>query len=485
MANSTSNIVSYFRSFFIPNKPTNGYVNGPQTKLFPFSIGSLLNIFPSINTQKALDEGFSGNATVYSIVRDSGNKFGSIPRFICQDTLTSTQKSKYLRYKANAPYADEANMNDPRVRALGALINRPNPGQGQDVFLATLFSSYLVTGEAFVWLNRGFQVNGAFQYVNADGTVATDDELDKMPVLQMYWLPSNFMTLLPDPNDPWDINGWVLIYQGYEVYLRKQDVIQWKTPSLSFDVVTRTHLRGVSPLKAGGGILQENTAAVLSAVRTFQNDGARGLLFADYDSAESIAPGSMDQARQVIDKKINSNNNSNSVATLLGKWDYLDLSKPETMPLMDGQRYSDQQLCMLFGMPYELIQPGTTFANKQMALKNWINNTIIPACKQLDDELNRQLLKAFDLVGKVCICADFKSLTELQDDMQSQVTSLSMAPWLTYNEKRIAMGYDPLPDPSLDSILVPTGVIPISSMQDELDQINQPLTGDYDPNAKQ
>lgn len=478
MSNSTQNIISYFRSFFIPNK-TQGYVNGPQTTLVPFSIGSLLNIFPSVDTQRAITEGFDGNATVYSIARDTGKKFGSIPRCIYQDINTQAVKKGFSRFRTKQiTFSEPADLNNKNIAALASLLNRPNPTQGQDAFFETLMISYLITGEGFIYLNRGYLVNGAFEFINSNGTIATDDQLDALPILEMYFLPANLMTLIPDPNDVFNYLGWVFIYQGYQLFIRKNDIIQWKTSTLNWDVVTRTHLRGQSPLRAGGGILQQNTAAVLSSIRTFQNDGARGILSIS-TPPEAIAPGQESQVRQVVDKKINSANAGGSVATLFADAKYLDLSKPEHLPLMDGMRYSDQQLCMLLGMPYEMIQSGTTFSNKQMAMKNWINNTIIPLAKQLDDELNRVLLKVFGLVGKVCIVSEFRNLPELQDDMLSLAQSLAQMPFLTMNEKRQAAGYDPYPDPLMDEPMIPTGILPISAVKDEIDQINQPITTDY------
>lgn len=484
MANSPNNIVQYFRNFFIPPKTQRGTNALVGTKLYPFSIGSALNIFPTVDTQAAVSEGFTGNATVYSIARDTGEKFGSIPRYLIKDNLTTSQKVKRNRMQLkgiNAPYDQDVNMNNKSIQALANLLNKPNEYQGQDAFYSNLMQSKTITGEAFIWLNRGYQVDKNFNYVDPQGNLLSDAQMDAMPVLEMYWMPSNYMTLLPDPNDPFGILGWVLIYFGYQVYLRTNDIILWKNTSLLFDPVTRPHLRGMSPLRPGGAILQQNTAAVLAATRTFQNNGARGLLFADYESPESLAPGTMDAARSVIESKLNSGDAGGAIATLLGKWAYLDLAKSQNMPLMDGQRYTDQQLCMLFQMPYEMIQPGTTFANKEMASKNWVNNTIIPSAKQLDDEMNRVLLKAFALKGIVCISSDFTCMYELQEDRADLTTSLMNSNWLTLNEKRIIQGFDPLADPNANELILTQGEIPSSQLTDEFNQMNQPITNDYNP----
>lgn len=472
--NSIQNIVSYFRNFFIPSKQ--GYSNSlSQTTLVPWSLGSTLTMFPSIDTNKAITDGYDGNATVYSIARDTGAKFGSIPRCLYMDTRTQSQKSLGTVHRKEITFNQPADLANKNIAALASLINRPNPQQGQDMFLENACIWYEIAGECFIWLNRGYKPDKFYNVYDNNGQTISDDVLDKMPVLQMYILPSNLMNHVIDPNDVFDIYGWVFLINGIQTYIRKNDIIHWKTTTLDWNAVTRPQLRGQSPLKAGGGILQQNSAANLSAIRTFQFDGARGV-FTIGDDPQSIAPGQADAVRQVINNKVNSNNTSGSIATLFTQnADYIDLAHPEHLPLMDGMRYSDQQLCMLFRMPYELIQPGTTFANKDQATQNWVNNTIVPLCRQLDDEMNRVLLPIFGLKGKVCIVTDFKNIPEVQAAKVATATSLSLMWYLTPNEKRLAAGYDPFPDPMMDQPLVAPGLMPISSIQDDIDQMNQPL----------
>jgi phage portal protein BeeE len=479
--NSPTNLISYFRRFFIPKKDVNGNY-GPSSKLYPFSIGTLLNIWPSHDLNKAIDLGFVSNGTVFSVIRDSGRKFGSIPRFLQVDALTSAiqkrSRAVYSRTKAASPYANQVpNMNDKRIVGLNKLLNRPNEFQSQDALYDQLFESFLLMGESYVWCNRGFQVNKDFQYIDDKGNVLTDQQLDQMPVLEMYWIPSNFLTLMPDPNNPFDVQGWALIYFGFQAWLRKQDVIQWKNNSLLFDPVTRPHLRGMTPLRPGGAILQANNSAILSTTRTLQNNGAYGLLTYD-DSNFAVSPGQMDEVREKLRSTVNSGDVGGSIAALAGSWEYTNFNKSQTLPYIDAMRYSDQQICMLFQYPYELINPTTTFANKESAKKNWINDTIIPACKQLDGEFNRVLLKGFGLRGVVTITSDYHSLPELQDDMGKLTLSLSQSWWLSPNQKLQAQGYDPIDNPLMNEIFVPIGMTPMSAISQDMTDLSTPIEDD-------
>ena len=124
-------------------------------------------------------------------------------------------------------------------------------------------------------------------------------------------------------------------------------------------------------------------------------------------------------------------------------------------------------------MPYELFDSETTFANKEQAQKGWLYNSIIPACKQFDDELNRVLLAAFNLIGTAVIRSDFDDLPELREDVAQLVTSLNTAWWITGNEKREWMGFGKITDPTMDEVLLPAGQTPISQVN--MDEVARQL----------
>lgn len=440
-----------------------------------YQVGSVVPSAPDIDSRLAISEGYKKNAVVYTIVTQSASKFGSIPVCIYNDASTKAEKANRngLNFKFQMqPYPSMADMNDDRIVRLNNLIQRPNLSQSQDAFRAECYLWKLLTGECFIWLNRGIQFNQNFQAIDVNGNIMRDSDIDKMPILEMIPLPSFLMYIIHDDSDIWNILG----YQFWDTInrrnYRKQDIIFWKNNSMSFDLSNYTHLRGISPLKSGGASLQQNNAAQWSATRAFENDGARGLLVAKYDSPEAIAPGQMDAVRNMVDRRINSHDVSGSVAPILGNWDYLDLAKSQTLPLMDGQQYAAKQLCMIFGFPIEMLESLATFNNRQQAKKAWLNDTIMPASLQFDGELNRVLLKSFGLQGVVCIGSDFSGLTELQDDNLQQAQSLAQMPFLTYNEKRIAMGYPPLPNSLYDELMIPQGVTPSDQMQDDFANMN-------------
>lgn len=400
------------------------------------AIGSQ-EVYTHIDTEKAITEGYNGNSAVYSIVSKDANKFASIPTYL---------------FKAN----DEAGTkieND-----LSKLLDNPNEYEGADVFRARLRTYYKITGEAFVWLNRGGLADGL-----------DDEARKKRPVLEMVVIPSDHMIIVPDPNNVFGILGYEFDISGRRLPISKSDIIHWKNVSLKFDASSRSHLRGQSPLSSGYKTLQQNNDATAAAVRMYQNDGAKGVMY--NETLDKISPTQKVTIENVINKKINNSDMKGAVATIQGKWGYLDLGKGSTdLQLLEGKNLSMQELCFLFDVPYEFFDPKTTFANKEQAQKGWLNNVIIPACKQWDDECNRVLLAAFDLIGKAEIRSDFDDLPEMREDVAQLVTALQQAWWVTPNEKREWMGFDPM-GAEFDEPFLPGGTQPLSMIGESMDSI--------------
>ena len=415
-----------------------------------FNVGTR-EVLPDINAEKAITEGYNANAAVYSIIKTDAEKFASIPRYVADAKKLSEKRKKVpLQFKALLK-AEPVTFNSVK-QTLDNLLNRPNPYQGQAAFIKTVRSYFKVDGEAFMWLNRG----------DIDGL--TDTQIALLPVLEMYPLPSYRMKVVPDEENMWGVAGYLLSAGGIDIPFRKGEIIHWKDTNLLFDTVTKEHLRGMTPLKPGSATLQQNNDATRSSIRMYQNDGAKGAMF--NKDLSKATPTQETQIRNVIDRKINNNDVKGAVAALQGEWGYIDLGKTSVdLDLLNGKQMSWKELCFLFQVPYELFDSSTTYANKLQTQKKWITNSIIPASKELDDELNRVLLRAFALEGKYIIQCDYSELPELQDDMASLTEWLLKAYWIYPNEKRELQGYETSTDPLMDEPWVPSGLTPLSQLQ--------------------
>lgn len=368
-------------------------------------------VYAEINTQKAIDNGFNSNTAVYSIVTRDAEKFATIPRYV-YDAKKTEEKAV-----------------SKSVQELTDLINRPNPYLSQDAFFTIVRAYYKVCGEAFIWLNRG----------DVDDDV-DDSEVEKLPVLEMYVLPPNMISVVPDKDNLWGIKGYILEVDK-RIPLREVDVIHWKAPNMKFDATTRSHLRGMPPLTPGYKTLEQHNSATDASVRMYQNDGSKGILY--NETLDKLKPEQKSQIKDVVDAKINSTAVKGAVATIQGKWGYHSLMSSIDMKLLEGKELTWKELCFLFGVPYELFDSQTTYANKKEAKLGWLLDSIIPASKQLDGELNRGLLKAFNLEGVAFIATDHWDMPEMQEYRLKAAEGLGKLP-ITPNEVRQSIGYEAL-----------------------------------------
>lgn len=374
--------------------------------------------FAPVDWQTAINRGFSGNTSVYSIIMKDAKKFGSIPLYV-YDKRRKEEKALTILEESE----------------LTKLINRPNSSESQDVFLTRVRAYFKTCGEAFIWLNRG----DLEPYRNSDGTL-DDMAIDRLPVLEMQVLPSNFITLIPDPMDLWGVLGYVLEV-GERVVIRKNDVVHWKNINLEFDASSRTHLRGISPLTPGGKTLEENNSLTLSAMRSAQNDGVKAVMY--NETMNAMTPTQQADMKRVVDAKINNNQVADAVATIQGKWGLLDLSmSSKEQQRLELKQMSWQELCFLLDVPVEFFNPDITFANKEQALIGWITNDIHPACKQFCGELNRVLIKAFSLDNTAFIACDITELPEVRKSMVESAKMMQEIWSISPDDVRDYLGFD-------------------------------------------
>lgn len=439
--NSQNNgLITQFRAWF--------------TNLFARSRNYFVNIgtrevLPDVDAETAICEGFNASAAVYAIVEKDANKFASIPRLLVDAKLEKLRKKLPIKYKALA-------QTTPVSNKLADLLKRPNPYQGQAAFFKITRAFYNITGESFIWLNRGDL---------PDNTELDDTAAMLYPILEMYILPSNMMRIVPDPENYYGVIGYIFVYAGVEIPIRKADIIHWKKTNLTFDPINKTHLRGMSPLKPGAATLQQNKDSTLSSVRMYQNDGAKGFIFGKNNP--KMTPQQESDIRAVINRKINNNDIKGAVAVINGDWGYTDLGNNSVdMELIEGNQWTWKTLCALWGVPYQMFDPSVTYANLEFAQKNWITNDIIPATQELDDELNRILLRAFAMEGRFVIQCDYSKLAELQEDLAQMNAWLLTAWWFTPNEKREMQGAEPL-GKEFDEPWLPQGLTPLSVLQQQ------------------
>jgi HK97 family phage portal protein len=425
----------------------------------------------SYTKQKSVEEGYASNADVYSIINLLARKAASIPWYVYKKKNGSKARVSLERYKqlskgigntgaferaiierSKALESDEIISDSPLAR----LLANPNPNQGQDSFFENLYGFRFLTGEGFIWGNDG------------------GSDSDNAPFVEMFVLPSQLMEHYPDPNDIFAISGWKLMF-GTGMNLPKEEVLHWKTWNPKGDVYTRDYLRGFSPLEAAYKTLIMANEAETAGYSMMKNGGAKGALVPEPINGvmPQLTPEQAAMVKAHVNDNVNKAINKGNIDVFQSPWKYLDFGLSSVdMQLIESQKITLEKLCRVFGVPAILFNTdSSSYNNYQNALRDLVTNTIVPAISSLRDEMNRWLINR-NGSGDEYIDFDIQALPELQADIAKLVNGLSQASWLTYDEKRIATGYEPkggaFEEAYVNSGLIPLGEVSMnSSMNDD------------------
>lgn len=448
------------------------------------SLGGILSyvlgvdaVWPVLHGEKGIYEGYSKVLAVFALINKDASKFAMIPRYVYDLQANDTGKGQRVKL-AGAQYRD-----------LLKLLRKPNPYQTQGEFHEAVKIMYQASGEAIVWLNRGDtrstikDVEGNY-VVDMDGQLQlrdrTDAEIDRMPVLEMYVLPSAFVGIIPDPDNVFGVLGyWFETGDGRRKFIRRNDVVHWKRYNPLFDYTNGGHLRGLSPVEVGSCDVQEFKEISKSSMRMHKNDGAKGIAFHkglawdDLDETQKAA------IKDTFDNRINSSDVKGSVALMGGDWDYKEIGKNSVdLDTLAAKKLKWQELCFLFDVPYNFFDQNAKYSNAGEWQKSWVYNSVMPACQRWDEKLSEALMKAFGLEDKAEICSDFMALPEMQRNLSELATAFSSMWFVSPNQKLIAAGFDPVNNPVFDEPWVPTGIQPLSQYSAE--QQFQEDTADID-----
>ncbi len=419
-----------------------------------------LPIYPNPNAVRYIEQGYCGNATLYTIISTASRKFGFLPRkvYSITDSMEAKALSLALRTKSYSGRRELRRMqrkayNEQVVNnKFAELLQQPNPEEGQDAFYEKCLTYYMATGETFIHLNRG---DDMFTY---DPNEIDTLSIKMTPVKEMRVLPSQYVDIIGDEEDVFKVDHYQLDMNGKKVPIRKEDIIHWKRPNPKFDAYTRVHMRGLSPLEPANKLVTQDDSATDASVAMHQNDGAKAVIFnkqlTDLDSTQKS------QLESVVNRKINNRDLKGAVATMQGDWGMLDLSMSSVdMQLEEAKENVFVRLCNLYGINPDLFLGKSTFQNIQDARQDLLTGLLLPLACSLRDEMNRALLPAFGLDKTFTHDIDASTLAELQEEFTSKVTALAQATWMTLNEKREAMNLERLNDANMDKILVPNNQI--------------------------
>ena len=403
--------------------------------------------FPG-SKEQYIKDGYNASSAVYSIVSIISETFATAPKVLYKvKSKKAAQKYMLATKKYSAGSVEllrlkERAFDEVEDHPLLTLLNK----KGFD-FMVHLNAIRDVTGDAFIWVNRGL----------------TGGE-----PLDLAILPSQYMNL--KVSSAFEVEGYQLNI-GKVRDFGTDEVLHWRHPNLNFDV-TGMHLFGQSPLKpiSEDYTLAANREGKKAAAKGFKNQGAGGLLSRNEDIPWK--PEQRDQLNTYLDEVVNGNDNKLKVRAANAKLSWVQLAMSAAdQKIWEGIDATKEDIANVFNFPIHLLSStSATDNNYDTANKYLVTKTTYSRWISFRDFVNARLLPMFKDGGQYYFDFDISTFPEVQDDQKKLVESLEKMP-ITLNEFRSMLGWDTLRDENMDKVY-------LSSNKAPLDRLNQEFGAD-------
>jgi len=339
-------------------------------------------------------EGFQKNAVVHRAVRLVAEAAASLP-------LTLLDRGQALSQ-----------------HALLALVARPNPREGGQRFLESVYGHLMVSGNAYV------------EAVTVDGAAR-----------ELHALRPDRMRVVPGAD------GWP---GAYEYAVGTQTV---RCPVSVDGIPLILHLTlfhpaddhyGLSPMEAAATALDIHNAA--GAWNKALLDNAARPSGALVVAGQALSESQFDRLKADLDANYQGAANAGRPLLLEGGVDWKPLSlSPKDMDFVEAKAAAAREIALAFGVPPLLLGlPGdNTHANYAEANRAFYRQTVIPLVRRTAEALVHWL--APSLGEGLALEPDLDAIEALASERESLWRRVSAAPFLTDEEKREAVGYGTRP----------------------------------------
>jgi HK97 family phage portal protein len=336
-------------------------------------------------------EGFEKNAVVHRAVRLVAEAAASLP-------LTLTEEGRGLA-----------------EHSLLALLAKPNPREGGQRFLESVYGHLLVAGNAYV------------EAVSIDGAPR-----------ELYALRPDRMRVVPGPD------GWAAAYDyavGMETVRFRQDA-DGVSPILHLTLFNpRDDHYGLSPMEAAAVALDIHNAAG-AWNKALLDNAARpsgALVFAGAAGA-ALTDAQFDRLKSELETNYQGAGNAGRPLLLDGGLDWKPLSlSPKDMDFIEAKNGAAREIALAFGVPPLLLglNGDNTHANYAEANRAFYRQTVIPLVKRTVEALAQWLAPG----AALRLEPDLDAIEALADERESLWRRVAAADFLSEDEKREAVGY--------------------------------------------
>jgi len=304
------------------------------------------------------------------------------------------------------------------------LLSRPNPMMSKFQFMQAVASFYQIAGNVFI-----------------EGISGTGRKYR-----ELYPLPPTYFKIIPGT-------------RGFP----KKYVFKYRSEEINYEVDEMTgladilHLKtfhptnmywGMSPLEPAFLSIDQHNAAAKHNLGLLQN-GARPSgavkIDKDFNGTGVLDDDEFDNLKEQLRDTMQGPQNAGKTVILEGgmEWTQMAMNLAD-LDWLEGTNQNARNISLALGVPPILLNiPGdSTYNNYAEARQAMYEETVIPLAYMLRDELNRWLVPGYG--DRLELDIDIDSIESLNPKRQNKFEMYQQVDYLTDNEKRSAVGYDPI-----------------------------------------
>lgn len=339
----------------------------------------------------------------------------------CRNVIVHRAVSLIARGAASVPWKLYCGRDEVHEHAVLDLLHHPNPMQGGAAFIESILAYKLLSGNSYIEAVAGKKGLPVELYPLRPDRIKIVPGISGVPLAYEYTVNGRTKRIMVD-----DLNG-------------DSAVLHLK----AFHPLNDWY--GMSPLEAAAGAIDQHNAVSSHNLALLQNGGRpTGALKISSQShmTEEQRQNLRDDMRNVYEGAIN----AGKMMVLEGEFEWQEMGlSPKDLDFIAGKNLSAREIAQVYGVPPMLVGvPGdATFANYREARYHLWEDTIIPLLDHLCDEFNHWLLPKYGNLS-LRLCFDLESIPALAPRRENAWKRISKADFLTLNEKRRALGYEPI-----------------------------------------
>ncbi len=303
------------------------------------------------------------------------------------------------------------------------LLQNPNPQQGLSRFMEALTAFFLLAGNVYI-----------------EAVIPEDQPLE------LYLLRPDRVKVVPGTSGVPEAFEYTL--NGRSVHI-PVDPFNGRSRVLHIKTFNPLHdWYGMSPIEAAAHAIDQHNAVASHNLSLLQNGGrpSGALQFHPGQEGALLSEEQRHHLRQELQSAVEGANNSGRILIMEGDFEWKEMGlSPKDLDFINGKYLSAREIAQVYGVPPMLVGvPGdATFSNYKEARYHLWEDTILPHLEMMKGELNQWLIPLFG--EDLLLDYDTDSIPALAPKREALWRKIENASFLTLNEKRALVGYQPIP----------------------------------------